>query len=111
MCGPTQERKEDTFAGVVQNAGYGCDTFACVAETVGGYYILVACLDDVCRSCVDGRQMAWSRERRRRGRGNGHSIDFRCVMQNSKTRLRLMATSDESCEERSTKFSQLLLVL
>ena len=65
MCRPspvqcaTQERKEDTFAGVVQNAGYGCDTFACVAETVGGYHILVACLDDVCRSCVDGRQMAW----------------------------------------------------
>ena len=59
MCGPTQERKEDTFAGVVQDAGYGCDTSACVAETVGGYDIIVACLDDVCRSCVDRKKMAW----------------------------------------------------
>ena len=27
-------------------------------------------------------------------RGTGHSIDFRCMMQNSKTRLRLMATCE-----------------
>ena len=33
-----------------------------------------------------------ARERRRRGRGNSHSIDFRCMMQNLKTRLGLMAT-------------------
>ena len=57
-----QERREDTFAafaGVVQNACYECNTSACVAETVGGYDIIVACLDDVCRSCVDRRKMAW----------------------------------------------------
>ena len=56
-----------------------------------------------------------ARERRRRGRGNGHSIDFRCMMQNLKTRLRLMAICESreshinGCEERekSPKFSQL----
>ena len=39
--------------------------------------------------------MVESRERRRRGRGNGHSIDFRRLMRNLKTRLQVMATCSD----------------
>ena len=51
-----------------------------------------------------------------RGRGNGHSIDFRCLMHNLKTRLQLMAICESrvttpmvATNEKSPKFSQLLL--
>ena len=60
--------------------------------------------------------MVLRRECRRRGRGNGHSIDFRCMMRDLKTRLWLMATCAARVHralvgknEKSAIFPQLLL--